>query len=182
MELKVAFDTHQVGRRLVWVFDENGKSALAMGGINSGSIYLAHGATFGIRILGIGRENHLKHFEIADCSLVTLPHRSSPHESKASPFSDTCATHLFSDWSQAENVQVPGAFHHHPHHGQLDGPEHTKAYEVFSTDSLTVIHETGLWDLSLTVTILMIGSEGDVVRRVFFFDPEAQVGTGTDPG
>ena len=123
-----------------------------------------------MEVTGFGRSGTLLSTNILDAMLYTVPHTSGERFSAPSPFSSVRATTPIEQWQPAriEHDREPGF----------------SASVQHSLTPLTVVQDDGRWKLSLILTVVIerltkAGPQQEI--RVFSFDPEAEVGSGTEP-
>ncbi len=173
VSVRVSFDADQIGKNLVWYFkdERDNRSLFESRGRYAGSLHFQQDDEVEISVHGFGYADRFVRATILDCSLITIPHRSPNTESPASPFSSERATCKITDWTDVEVVNRGNS----------------RETIQQSRNKLKVIQKLGSWEMSLVLTVRIerlteYGKEEQFVR-VFRFDPESEVGTGTDgPG
>jgi hypothetical protein len=169
--IRVSFDADQVGGVLVWraVDAATHKNAYRDQGRFAGSLHFDDGDEVTIELVGLGVLNEFVAFEIVDASVVTLPHSSVAGVSAPSPFATNHAVIALQGWSKPTVVANP-----------ID-----QRVEISrSAAALTVAQASGRWEMSLVLTVELVWLRAGQERRelrVFYVDPESEVGTGIDP-
>ena len=170
--LKVSFDAEQVSSQLDWSVVPRSE---APNNRNAGQLLFHKGQQFGLQVTGYGSaESGFSGFKVVDCCIITRP-QLIRIGGDVSP--------LFAHPSMFKNVD--GATHHL--HGHFDdvpqaGPvEDPRQFVKTWSEKLTVADRVGRWELSFILTVRLLGMPKDQSDRVFYFDPESQVGDGSMP-
>lgn len=163
--IDVSFDIDQVSSDLIWNIDNarNGNRLKQIGRF-AGSVRLDFDDTVKITVTAFARPGDLHGMTVLDAVLCTIPYHT--HCYLPSPFSEYSATASIGQWEPAVG-------------------ERGDTYESLSHTSLTplrVVQKQGRWQLSLVITVLIERNPGATQEvRVFSFDPETEIGTGTEP-
>lgn len=170
--IRVSFDIEQISSDLVWRAAEvkNNRDLLASVGRFAGAVHLRKDDALTVQVTAYGGEDALVTINVIDAMLYTVPHTSGGTFSAPSPFSAVRATTPVGQWSPAEI--------HHCHERKL------KLAVQTSLTPLQVVATDGRWKLSLIITVVIerrVGDQKISEVRVFSFDPEAEVGSGTEP-
>lgn len=173
VQMAVTFDTIQRGRHLCWNFDDQytHRNAFQTRGAFAGSVQLIPGTSVQIALkVWINSPEEFSSLTIEQASLSTVPRSTSSETTlEPSPF-------------RAPNDDAP----HRPASATIvlpmvrlmDSPQGSQQYVNFVSDTLSLNAYKGLWELSMKVTATWsTGAEPPQIRRVFTFDPEAEVGT-----
>jgi len=178
-----SFDVDQISAKLNW--NSSGGSRPPTGR-HSGSVYFEQGDTVALVVVGGGSQilnpgglPPIKSFEIVDFCVITQPEivECGPNTitkyANPSPFSNyLAACHPMS--LEFTNTQVSKN-----HYLEI-----TKNWIAPPDRPLTIGKQNGRWEISMYITV-KIFREGllEPIYRVFFFDPEGEVGTGLmNPG
>lgn len=182
--LNVSFDINQLGSGLCWnVIDEsNRRNLLSPVGRHAGAVHLEKGDKVNVCVTAYsgpdetGRPREFGGFDIVDCTLQSVPrlrerdtfYAPSPFQS-ANADSDGTAIHIA--------PFVPAAPDSHGYDKALNA----YYWRQVSQNSVDVDKELGIWELSLVLVVRIVPLAPDISshQRVFRFDPEAEVGTGT---
>ncbi|HDS1578109.1 hypothetical protein WG628_09735 [Stenotrophomonas maltophilia] len=170
--IRVSFDIDQVSSDLLWqaAVAKTHRDLYSPVGRYAGAVHFREGDTVSVEVTGYGRSGTLLSTNILDAMLYTVPHTSGERFSAPSPFSSVRATTPIEQWQPAriEHDREPGF----------------SASVQRSLTPLTVVQDDGRWKLSLILTVVIerltkAGPQQEI--RVFSFDPEAEVGSGTEP-
>jgi hypothetical protein len=181
--LTVTFDTRQRGRHLCWNFEDDAThtSAMHIRGEYAGSIHLPHASKVQV-ILTVfsGHELDAKSVAIEQISISTLPRSTSDETTHVpSPFLNNAKM------CDSTITLTMGAPTVKPIILQPPLPNYYTTTFI-STDPITVSNDVnGIWETSMTVTARYqrTGRQSSsetlhpLFRKVFTFDPEAEVGT-----
>ncbi|HYD82215.1 MAG TPA: hypothetical protein VEC06_20615 [Paucimonas sp.] len=172
--LTIGFDADQISDQLSFKFTgDGGARPMHPTGLFAGEIYFNEGEILHLEVLGGGNKERFSSFQVLDCCMVTIPQLSaySPgvltRHAPPSPF-----------------VQSIGATCKLPLDFSVDVEYPRPDYRLIKQSwkhTLDVGTTLGRWDLSLVLTVRIV--RGPLMQeevRVFYFDPEAQVGTGSD--
>lgn len=172
--LSISFDIDQVGSQLDWSLMPNVRPVT---GKDSGGIAFTTGDTVEVEVNAYGLMSDFSSFQIVDCCLVTLP--------EVLQIGDKVPT-LYS--APSPFVQSVGASYPISLDFSVSAEDHVgkdkrhRRITQFWKHNLNVNHAHGRWELSLILTVRIMRGLGNVTEtRVFNFDPECQVGDGTDP-
>jgi hypothetical protein len=168
--MSVSFDTIQRGRHLCWNFDEDHENAFKTRGPDAGSVQLIPGSMVAIALkVWINSPEELDSLDIEQASLSTVPRSTSSETTyEPSPFLDP---------SNEEHPAPGPATIVLPMRRVHDSPVRRGCVN-FKSEALSLDAYKGLWELSMKVTARWLtGPEKTEIRRVFTFDPEAEVGT-----
>lgn len=163
--IDVSFDIDQVSSDLAWNIDNaRHENRLKRLGRFAGAVRLDFDDTVKIKVTAFARQGDLYGMTVLDAMLYTIPYHT--HRYLPSPFSNSSATASIGQWQPAERVRGD----------TYDSLTHT------SLTPLRVVQTQGRWQMSLVITVLIQRSAGDAQEvRVFSFDPETEIGTGTEP-
>lgn len=171
--LRVSFDAQQISSLLDWAFTP---ASQARGNASAGALQLYGGQVLQVEITGYGSEaSGFAGFDVVDCCMVTQPQLIRLGGNQPALFAapsmfdgvDSATHHL---GGQFDDVDAPAT---------IDGL--VRCVKVWD-GALTVAQAPGRWDLSFMLTVRLQGVPEDQARRVFYFDPEGQVGDGSLPG
>lgn len=169
-DINVSFDIGQISSDLLWhAFDDHSKRNLCSRfGRYASAVHLCEGDGVKINVTAYGRIEDKFTIDVKDAVLCTIPITGSVTKFFApSPFSRNRATITLDDWDAAGSLVV--------------GDKHSRVVQSTST-SLEVLHKEGRWKLSLIITVLITRADAKKPEiRVFSFDPEAEIGSGTEP-
>ena len=171
--LSVSFDAQQVSSFLDWEFTP---ASQARGNASAGALQLYSGQVLQVEVTGFGSvASGFSGFDVVDACMVTMPQLIRLGCKLPA---------LFAAPSMFEGVH--SATHHlRGHFTNVDTPPPVtgtvRRAKVWD-GSLTVAAQAGRWDLSFVLTVRLHGVPADQAHRVFYFDPETQVGDGTLPG
>ncbi len=178
--VQVSFDVDQISAYLHWgIFDGEGNKRSDMYppfGRHAGALHLREGDSIGIEVTAYGDADSgsLVTINILDAMFYSVPHGNGTLHSAPSPFSAVRATMPIGQWAPAEACETIKV--------------HGKRYRTVVQRSLTplkVVEQDGRWKFSLILTVAIEREirKGKARRdiRVFVFDPEAEVGSGTEP-
>lgn len=172
--IRVSFDIDQVSSDLLWQAAEvkTDRDLYAPVGRYAGAVHFRKGDTVSVEVTAYGRTDSLVSTNILDAMLYTVPHTSGERFSAPSPFSSVRATVPVEQWAPAQIKPIPES-------------EISSSVQR-SLTPLTVVQGDGRWKLSLILTVVIERSIKDTTEtqqeiRVFSFDPEAEVGSGTEP-
>jgi len=173
--LSVRFDADQTSSLLQWTLNEPNGSARILAGTNAGAMHFYQGEVLSLDVIGGGsKAGKFTSFQIIDCCIITTPQIVScaPGEktryARPSPF-----------------LQSVGASYHMALDFQsgLDcGDDSYRQITQTWKPTLNVGHTAGRWELSFNITVMIYRDPGDAPEvRVFQFDPESSVGSGSRP-
>lgn len=185
MTLTARFDVNQINDGIDWVFAD---LVSAIETVQSPveaqwnrDIQFSAGQEFKIAITASDKDKtEFDSLEVVDCCLITRPHILSCGPNQRTRYAPPS---LFASSSSQQFGALyriePSAFT--VHSSGID-PEKGKRITLLWDGHLTVGPYNGLWELSfyLTVRIKRIGDESEQLR-VFYFDPETEIGNGTFP-
>ena len=170
--LTVGFDADQIGDRLASSFaSSDGPDPNHRTGLFTGEIRLCEGERFHLTVLGSGRPDTYRSFQIVDCCLITRPMIVSAGEGRTTRYAPP-----------SPFTQAIGASYALP----LDftssmtekGPDLRLVTQQWKR-TLDVGNTPGRWHLSLLLTVRIFrGEDRPDEIRVFSFDPETEVGSG----
>lgn len=178
MILAVDFDVDQLSTQLRWRFDRADGNGNPKRGRAAGSIYFTTGEEFRIRVTA-GSSAPFETFEVIDCCLISLPQvvQQGPGVrtlyAPPSPFADLDGKPV-----TGGTCAIPGS-QFMPVAAQSDGEYRQVAREWGGY--LKAGEITGRWDLKMVLTVRIVGLDGSANDRVFWFDPETEVGSGVGP-
>lgn len=169
--IRVSFDAEQTGGNLLWRVDASGgRNLLESTGRFAGAVHFQPNDAIYLEVRGSGRLDTFLDARILAAHLITRPHTGQNAFSAPSPFSSETAVVPINAWTATQ---------------MIDEPAQGLRYSLQqSTLPLHVIQKSGRWELSLALTVAITLLENGVKRelvRAFFFDPESEVGDGTDP-
>jgi len=185
MTLTARFDVNQIDDGIDWVFADlesvtNAEHSQVEPQWNR-DIQFSAGQEFRIAITASDKDNTgFESLEIVDCCLITRPQILSCGQGQRTRYGPPS---LFASSSSSQLGAVyqiePYAFT--VHSSGID-PQKGKRITLLWNGQLTVGPYNGFWDLSfyLTVRIKRVGGQPDQLR-VFYFDPESEIGNGTFP-
>jgi hypothetical protein len=171
--LTVGFDIDQVTDALAYHFHSRDHAhPNPLTGLFAGEIYFCTGEIFHLRVKGGGAIDGFSSFQVVDCCIVTRP-----RVIVAGP--DVTTRHA----APSPFLQVLGACYQFPLDFSSDvKDDQEQQYRVITQHwkrTLDVSHSHGQWDLSFTLTVrIQRGPLLEPEIRVFYFDPEGQVGPG----
>ncbi|SDF58726.1 MULTISPECIES: hypothetical protein [unclassified Duganella] len=172
--LSLSFDVDQISSQLDWTLTPDVQPVT---GADSGCIAFTMGDVLNVAVNGYGRKGNFYTFQIVDCCIITKPalvqigRQVAPLYAAPSPFVQAlgaCYPLSLDFRCTAQNYVGADQKHRRVTHSwkhQLD-----------------VNHAPGRWELSFVLTVRIMRELGHVTEtRVFSFDPECQVGDGTEP-
>ncbi|RJU10274.1 hypothetical protein XcmpCFBP7700_02840 [Xanthomonas campestris] len=171
-DINVSFDIGQVSSDLLWhaLDDQSKRNLCSRFGRYASAVHLREGDGVNINVTAYGRVEDKFTIQVKDAVLCTIPITTSVNKFFApSPFSKERATIAVQNWERTRPVVVDG--------------KHSRVVQSTLTP-LAVIHKEGRWKLSLIITVSIertVGKEKTEEIRVFSFDPEAEIGSGTEP-
>ncbi|MDY0962661.1 hypothetical protein [Massilia sp. CFBP9026] len=185
MTLTARFDVNQIDDGIDWLFSDIDS------GINSDrssaeeqwnrDVPFSAGQEFRIAITASDKDlTGFESLEVIDCCLITRPHILSCGPGQRTHYAPPS---LFASSSSSELGALyriePSAF---TAHGAGVGPNKGRQITLLWDGKLKVGPYNGIWELSfyLTVRIKRAGDQPEQLR-VFYFDPETEVGNGTYP-
>jgi hypothetical protein len=184
MILEANFDIDQIGGKLEWSFSRKDGDGNPIKGKYAGGIYFTTGEVMRVRVKA-GSWTKLTSFKVLDCTLITLPQIVELEPKKKAKFAPPSI--FVSTTAPAPEIKVIGASINLPGNefeesvGPLPEPG---AYSEISRQwdkHLTVGQTEGRWELSFVLTV-RVEQEGKApCERVFYFDPETEVGNGVSP-
>jgi hypothetical protein len=170
--IRVSFDVEQISSYLIWnVFEANGRrNPYSRHGRHAGAIHFRKSEPVLVEVTAFGPPDRFHSMNVLDAMIYTVPHTEGESRSAPSPFSPVRATIPISEWEPAEV-------------GYVD--QESKEITQTSITPLHVTQESGRWRFSLIITLQIVSKMPDGSKRreirVFTFDPEVQVGSGTEP-
>ncbi|HBK55069.1 MAG TPA: hypothetical protein DDZ76_02085 [Xanthomonadales bacterium] len=172
--LSVSYDVDQISGALLWRIseDDGTRNLLKATGPHAGSVHLVKGDQVFVDVYSTGLAETLIKTRVLNAYLISIPHTSGMAFCAPSLFSNDSAVISVGDWGKLRPVEPP------------DPVEDRKYFVQRSKQPLIVIQQDGRWELSLVITVAIEtnGPDGKSEKiRVFSFDPEAEVGTGTEP-
>jgi hypothetical protein len=171
--LRVSFDAQQVSSLLDWTFTP---ASQAKGDASAGALQLYAGQVLQLEITGYGSEaSGYAGFDVVDACMVTQPQLVRLGGNEPALFA---APSMF-DGVDSATHHLGGQFNDVDTPATLAGT--VRRAKVWD-GALTVAQAPGRWDLSFMLTVRLRGVPEDQARRVFYFDPESQVGDGSLPG
>lgn len=185
MTLTARFDVNQIDDGVNWIFADidsaiNTEHTRVEAQWNR-DIEFSAGQEFRIAIAASDKDKTgLESLEVVDCCLITRPHILSCGPNQRTRYAPPS---LFSSQSSQQLGALyriePSAFS--VHSSGID-PEKGKRITLLWDGHLTVGPYNGFWELSfyVTVRIKRTGDEPEQLR-VFYFDPETEIGNGTSP-
>lgn len=185
MTLTARFDVNQIDDGINWVFaDLDSTISEEPSPIEAQwnrDIEFSAGQEFRIAITSTDKDKTgFEALEIVDCCLITRPRILScgpgqrTHYGPPSLFASSSSEQLGAVYQIA-----PSAFT--VHSSGID-PQKGKRITLLWDGHLTVGPYNGFWDLSFYVTVRIKRADGQADQlRVFYFDPEGEVGNGTFP-
>jgi hypothetical protein len=183
MTLKVSFDVSQIRDRINWDFLEVDPVSGQTGAPDRNwrnNIQFVPGQKFRIDIEADNVYNKpCQGIAVVDCCLITRPQikmcgpGKNPTYAAPSPFVDAKGQHL------GALVVLPGD-KFKPQDPLSDNVPGRKRVLIWD-GALEVGQEQSHWDLSFYVTLRLERHPGEFDYRVFYFDPESEVGNGIDP-
>jgi hypothetical protein len=170
--IKVSFDTDQISSYLIWNVSEvqGTRNPYSTYGRHAGAIHFSKGEPIFIQVTAFGVPEVFDSMNVLDAMIYTVPHTDGDRHSAPSPFSPVRATTPVGEWEPAEVSRID---------------RKRKLMTQTSLTPLMVVEEDGRWAFSLILTMEIVrrmpdgGKRGEI--RVFTFDPEIQVGSGTEP-
>ena len=170
--LKVSFDAQQVSSRLDWSVTPRSESP---NNRNAGQLLFFKGQRFMFEISGYGSAaSGFSGFKVVDCCIITRPQLVRIGDQRQPLFAPPS---MFKEVESATH-HLHGKFIDRPQTGPGADPlEYVKIWD----DYLVVGQNDGRWELSFMLTVHLHGLPEEQSRRVFYFDPESQVGDGTMP-
>jgi hypothetical protein len=174
LTLSVWFDVDQTNDNLRWALSPD---TVPAGTPGAGGLMFANGDTVTLVVTAYGSaaRSRLSDFDVISACVSTKPYvlsmgKGVPTRYPApSPF----------EQSRGASFIYEGPF------DPVDGDPVDKAITIIKRahTPLNVNVAEGRWELSLLLTVaIKRGAEFDPVARVFSFDPECQVGDGSNPG
>jgi hypothetical protein len=167
--LHVQFDIGQASQQLNWYFsDARGKIEPKATGIKSGALAFRAGDSLGLAISVESEAGRLENARIVDCALITLPLANTwempnpGHYPMPSPF--------------YQSESGPGVISSFMPVSSSAASSHR---QTFNGQNL-IINNHGRYKLTFMMTVAITESSGVISHRVFYFDPEADVGTGLE--
>ena len=182
MILKANFDINQVGETLEWSFSRTDHDGCPITGVYAGGIYYTINEKMQVRLTA-GSWNGLKSFKVLDCTLITRPalveigHGKPFKYAQPSPFVENAGIKI-----AGASVNLPGHQFKPSAIDQIEpiDPKY-RQLAVLWDKHLTVGESVGRWEFSFVVTVEVTCADGTVLRRVFCFDPEGEVGSTVSP-
>ena len=182
VELSVSFDINQLGPHLCWAVneeDDHKRNLFSIVGRHAGAVHMKKGDRVYLRVSaysgpldgGLPGETSFE-MRVVGCTLMTVPRlRQLEVLYTPSPFAS----------GDAQPALPTAHFEKFEQLGQLKWFERLKATRLvnISTDHLDVAEDFGVWEFSMVLTVDITHQDGNEERRVFLFDPESEVGTGT---
>lgn len=168
--IRVSFDIEQISSYAIWsVSEDRGRNPYSSLGRHAGAVHFRKDERVLVEVVGFGRPGLFVDMDVLDAMIYTVPHTDGERRSPPSPFSRLRATTPVHPWAPAEVEHV-------------DGKRITMTQ--ISRRPLVVVEENGRWMFSLILTMAIEHWHRGARRReirVFTFDPEIQVGSGTEP-
>lgn len=183
MLLEANFDIQQVGGTLEWHFSRKDGDGNPITGKYAGGIYYTKGEEMRVRVRA-GCYKPLKSFKVLDCTLITLPQIVDIAPKKKAQFAPP------SPFVTNESIVVSGGTVNLAAQGFKASAVITPEPEYFELavawdKHLTVGQDEGRWEISFVVTVQVVVDDGSkdglTCTRVYSFDPEGEVGSGTAP-
>ncbi len=167
--LHVQFDIGQASQQLNWYFsDSRGKINPKQGGIKSGLLAFRPGDTLTLSISADSERGQLAVARIVDCALITLPLTNTwdmekpGHYPMPSPFYTTDGdSGVITSFMPVSAASVSARSH------------------TFNGRTLTFTN-FGRYKLTFMMSVTITELNGAISHRVFYFDPECEVGNGLD--
>ena len=173
--IRVSFDIDQINSFLIWnVFEVQGaRNPYSTQGRHAGAIHFSKDELILVQVTAFGLPDVFESMNVLDAMIYTVPHTDGDRYSVPSPFSSCRATAPIVGWARAEAASDAHA------------DSTRKVITHRSMKPLIVTEKDGRWRFSLILTMEIIRKlpHGDKRKeiRVFTFDPEIQVGSGTEP-
>ncbi|WP_269530899.1 hypothetical protein [Chitinimonas sp. BJYL2] len=173
--IAVSFDLEQNTQQLTWRMEsEHHRDIYQVTGRAAGSVLLDPTEPIDVLITAGGKLKTFGafRFEIVQCCVVTTPHVIDSNQQHGrqfappSPFVGQGSVRVVTPdfWQLHEEVDKDGY----------------RRYVLLAKDVLYVGVAPGRWELSVFLTV-RISSEQGTLERTFRFDPESEVGNGTQP-
>jgi len=185
MTLTARFDVNQIDDGIDWVFADldstlNVEHSPVEAQWNR-DIQFSAGQEFKIAITSSDKDNTgFESLEIVDCCLITRPRILSCGPGQRTRYGPP------SLFSSSSSQQLGAVYQIEPssftvHSSGID-PKKGKRITLLWNGQLTVGPYNGFWELAfyVTVRIKRAGGQADQLR-VFYFDPESEIGNGTFP-
>lgn len=169
LTLNVQFDIGQDSQQLNWYFsDSHGKINPQQGGRKSGLLAFHPGDTLTVAISAESETGQLEVARIVDCALITMPMANTwnmerpGHYPMPSPF-----------YKANGNSGVMSSFM------PVEAGPASSRRQTFRGQTLTFAN-IGRYKLTFMMTVAITEINGTISHRVFYFDPESDVGIGTE--
>lgn len=185
MTLTARFDVNQIDDGINWVFaDLDSALDTAPSPVEAQwnrDIQFSAGQEFKIAITASDKDKTgFEALEIVDCCLITRPQIISCGPNQRTHYAPPS---LFASSSSQQLGALyriePSAFT--VHSSGID-PEQGKKLTLLWDGHLTVGPYNGVWELSFYLTVSIKRADGEPDQlRVFYFDPETEIGNGTFP-
>jgi hypothetical protein len=183
MTLSATFDVNQRSDRMDWQFLDigvvPGQPPQPGGDHWNSDVFFSAGQSFRIAFTATDKENKgLESFEILDCCLITRPQILRCGKDALTLYAPPSPFVTASGEACGASYPIPGsAFFSTTTEEPGESVQQTLQWD----DSLTVGGINAHWQMSLymTVSIQLSGSQPQL--RVFYFDPESEIGNGTTP-
>lgn len=160
------FDIDQASQQLNWYFsDSRGKINPKAGGLKSG---LLSGDTLGVAITVDSEAGQLLAARIVDCNMITLPRANTWEMEKPGYYPMPSPFYRTDGGSGVITSFMP----------VTPGPATTHR-QTFAGSPVTIVNK-GRYKLTFMITVAITDVSGATSHRVFYFDPECDVGTGAD--
>ncbi|RZT04560.1 hypothetical protein SAMN05216319_3654 [Duganella sp. CF402] len=175
--LRVSFDAEQISSKLNWVFIPESRPNF---GTHAGSILLAHGEVLTVEVVGNGlvKPGGFSGFELTECCLFTRPQVTQVGKNVPTMFAPPSpflgvkgACYIFSGQSERGSAPPP----------LQAAPEKWLTVVETLSDQLVVGPSDGRWEMSFMLTVSIQWNGAASTNRVFYFDPESEVGDGGHP-
>jgi hypothetical protein len=167
--LNVQFDIGQASQQLNWYFsDARGKINPKAGGAKAGLLAFRIGDSLGLSISADSEAGQLQSVRVVDCTLVTLP-LANPWEMEKPGYYPMPSPFYKVDGSSGVMTSfMPVTL------AQASSRQH-----IFTGTPVTFT-SLGRYKLTFMITVAITEANGATSHRVFYFDPECDVGTGAD--
>jgi len=172
--LMVSFDICQESEKLNWTFlDSEHQPVEKSKGVETGLFVFEAGETMRLNVVANSYLEELVGVHIIDCHLINRPimysKRVTPHVAGEYPYPSPF-------FDPAEPLNGQGATSSFGH-GEAQG---SRMKMTWDSDVELIYRNKGRWQMSFIMTVAIERANG-LEYRVFSFDPEAQVGSGSIP-
>jgi hypothetical protein len=173
--LKVSFDISQESERLDWtILDSDHQPVKPSTGLETGQFVLDDHDTLRLNVVANSYLEQLSSVHIIDCHLIHRPvmfsrRGNSGHLAGKYPYPSP----FFNPATMVNGQGATSSFGQ----GQASG---TPSQMSWDSDVAFTILNQGRWQMSFVMTVAIETAKG-LEYRVFSFDPETQVGTGSVP-